>query len=236
MNKTIRMLINVLPVLLVPLILERQKFKKHPEVQKTVATSKAVARQTSRAITHVKTYVKAKQAEAEQRALHPDNMHARGKKLAKKNSKNIHKLDKKLQKVIDKRQKDEEKVRVRRQKAMKKDMARMQKYAKHVGFVPNSIDSDIEAHGKQLAKRNKKDIHKMDKKLQKSIGKRHKAEDKIREKRQKVMKKQLQALQQYNVKQAHHRNVPRIKTLSDRHNTKDTKYRSDQIHNLSPDL
>ena len=264
MNKKVKMIINVLPVFLVPLILERQKFKKHPDVQKTIATSKTVAQQTGRAATQVKTnvanrsqqlksrmkakkvrhdYKKAvKQAEAEQRAMHPDNVHARGDELAKQNSKDVKKLDKKLQKAIAKRHKAEEKAQAHRQKVMKKEMARMQKHAKQVGFVPSSIDPDVEAHGDKLAKQNKKGINKMDKKLQKTITKRHKVEDKVREKRQKVMKKQLHALKkqeatktQNNTVQSKH-DTQRIKTLSDRHNTKDTTYRNDQIHNQSPDL
>ncbi len=264
MNKTIRTIINVLPIFLVPLILERQKFKKHPEVQKTVATSKTVAKQTGHAAKHVKTrvvhhkdqlktHIKAKkvrhdykkavkQAEAEQRAMHPDNVHARGDKLAKQNSKNVNKLDKKLQKAIDKRHKAEEKAQAHRQKAMKKDMTRMQKYSKQVGFVPGTVDPEVEAHGEKLAKRNKKEISKMDKKLQKAIQKRHKVEEKVREKRQKVMKKQLHAIQKHDAKheqasstQLKH-DAQRIKTLSDRHDTKDATYRNDQIHNQSPDL
>lgn len=58
MNKTIKMIVNVLPVFLVPLILERKKFKAHPDVQKvtqtTVNTSKTVAHKTGQVANSVK--------------------------------------------------------------------------------------------------------------------------------------------------------------------------------------
>ncbi|KFE41735.1 hypothetical protein [Staphylococcus agnetis] len=58
MNKTIKTIINVLPIFIVPLINERQKFKEHPEVKKvtdvTVNTSKTVAHKTTHAAHHVK--------------------------------------------------------------------------------------------------------------------------------------------------------------------------------------
>ena len=59
MNKTIKTIINVLPIFIVPLITERQKFKEHPDVKKvtgvTVSTSKFVANKTSHAAHQIKT-------------------------------------------------------------------------------------------------------------------------------------------------------------------------------------
>ncbi|UXR69936.1 MULTISPECIES: hypothetical protein [unclassified Staphylococcus] len=246
MNKTIKMIITVLPVFLVPLILERKKFKEHPDVQKLADTSKTVATKTGHAAVHVKdgvvdrtqqvkSQVKAKkarydhkkaikQAEAEERAMRPENVHARGEQLAKQNSKGIQKLDKKLQKVIDKRHKAEEKAQALRQKQMKKDLTRMQKYSKQVGFEPNTVDPDVEAHGNKIAKKNKKKVSKLDKRLQKNIQQRHKAEEKIRNKRQKVMKKQLKQVQKQNKEKQSDISNPnateqpkRIKTLSEHH-------------------
>ncbi|QLK85469.1 hypothetical protein [Staphylococcus sp. 17KM0847] len=223
MNKTFKTLVTVIPVFLVPLILERKKFKKHPEVQKltnlTVSTTKTAALKTGRTAISVKNHIvnsenkikshlqtkkrrhahqKAmKQAAKIQREMRPENVHARGDALAKENRKDIQKLDKKLQKAIDKRHKVEEKAQSYRQKQMKKNMTKMQKHAKQVGFVPSQVDSKVEAYGDKLAKQNKKSLNKMDKKLQKAIDKRHKVEEKIRNQRQKAMKQQMAKAQKH---------------------------------------
>ncbi|GGA84712.1 hypothetical protein [Staphylococcus muscae] len=265
MNKTIKMIITVLPVFLVPLILERKKFKEHPDVQKLAESSKTAAVKTGHAAVHVKegvvdrthkvkSHVKAKkakhdykkavkQAEAAERAMRPENVHARGEELAKENSKDIQKLDKKLQKVMDKRHKAEEKAQAHRQKQMKKDLQRMQKYSKQVGFEPTTVEPEVEAHGDKIAKKNKKKVGKLDKKLQKNIQKRHQAEEKVREKRQKALKKQLKQTQKEDKKKQqtqsnlHSTQQPqRIKTLSERHQANETTYRSDHVHNQTPDL
>ncbi|MBF9301216.1 hypothetical protein I3V49_08835, partial [Staphylococcus epidermidis] len=47
-KKLIKTLINVLPIVIVPLVTERKRIKEHPDVQKvTNATSKATSKTTS---------------------------------------------------------------------------------------------------------------------------------------------------------------------------------------------
>ncbi|MGV3243373.1 hypothetical protein [Staphylococcus sp. 11261D007BR] len=154
MNKTIKTLVNVIPIFLVPLVLERKKFKKHPDVQKatqaTVDTSKTVAHKTGDISRNVKDavvtrsgkmkdkmvmkkrrrdYNKAMKKEAAyQEQMRPENVRARGNKIQKENRKEVSKLNKKLNKSIEKRHKTEDKIAKSRQKRLQKNMQKMQSY------------------------------------------------------------------------------------------------------------
>ena len=130
-KKLIKTLINVLPIVIVPLVTERKRIKEHPDVQKvTNATSKATSKTTS-AISNkasdVKEYVGDKKQEFDnKRELKkiakendPAYIEKKGEKLEKDNRKDIKKLDKKLQKNIEKRHKEEQKQREEAEKARK---------------------------------------------------------------------------------------------------------------------
>ena len=66
-KKVIKFMINVLPIVLVPLIVERKRIKEHPDVQKvTDTTSKATSKTTSvisNKVSDVKEYVGYKKQE-----------------------------------------------------------------------------------------------------------------------------------------------------------------------------
>lgn len=239
MNKTIKTIINVIPIFLVPLILERQKAKAHPDVQNvknaTIRTSKTVAHKTSAFTSHVKDkvvtnsseiketmmmrkrrhdYNKAMKQEADrQRELRPENVRKRGQKLQKENRNEISKMNKKLQKSIDKRHKEEQKDIDKRHKQLQKNMEKMQKYERKVGYTPHSLDQQTEIRGEKLEKQNKKEVQKMNKKLQKSIKKRHKAEEKAAQDRQKQLKKDMENSHKHDTKSSHH------STLDSNHHT-----------------
>lgn len=114
-KKLIKTAINVLPIIIVPLVVERKKIKEHPDVKKaTDATSRAASKTTS-AISNkssdVKAYVGDKKQEFDnKRELKkfakendPAYIEKKGEKLAKQNRKEAEKMDKKLQKNIEKR-------------------------------------------------------------------------------------------------------------------------------------
>lgn len=229
MNKTIKMIINVLPVFLVPLILERKKFKEHPDVQKvtqtTVNTSKTVAHKTGHVASAVKDsvvsgsshlkktiqtkkrrhdYNKVMKKEAEiQRYNRPENVRARGKAIAKENRKEIDKLAKNLEKHIAERHKEEDKAFDKRQKQMIKTMKKMQKYEEKVGHTPGQLDAKVEKRAEKIEKHNKKEIDKMNKNLKKHLEQRHKKEEKAAKEREKALKKNMKAMQKHENKARH---------------------------------
>ncbi|MBH4890608.1 hypothetical protein I6D99_13965, partial [Staphylococcus aureus] len=51
-KKVIKFMINVLPIVLVPLIVERKRIKQHPDVQKVTDATSKVASKTSAAISN----------------------------------------------------------------------------------------------------------------------------------------------------------------------------------------
>ena len=57
-KKLIKTAINVLPIIIVPLVVERKKIKEHPDVKATDATSRAASKTTS-AISNKSSDVKA---------------------------------------------------------------------------------------------------------------------------------------------------------------------------------
>ena len=104
-------MINVLPIVLVPLIVERKRIKQHPDVQKvTDATSKVASKHLQQSVTQrgdVKEYVGDKKQDFEnKRELKSllENMilpilRKKGEKLAKQNRKDADKMNKILQKI-----------------------------------------------------------------------------------------------------------------------------------------
>ncbi|MBA8779009.1 hypothetical protein HR080_06580 [Staphylococcus schleiferi subsp. coagulans] len=221
MNKTIKTIINILPVFLVPLIVERKKFKAHPDVQKvtqtTVHTSQKVAHKAGNAAGYVKDsvvsgsnhlkhrvqtkkqrhdYNKAMKKEAEkQRYMRPENVRARGEALAKENRKEIDKLSKKLDEHISKRHKEEDKALAQRQKNLVKNMEKMQKYEEKVGHTPGNIDLKTKQRGDKIEQQNKKEIEKMNKKLKKHQEALRKEEEKNTKAREKALKANMKSFQ-----------------------------------------
>lgn len=155
-KKLIKTAINVLPIIIVPLVVERKKIKEHPDVKKaTDATSRAASKTTS-AISNkssdVKAYVGDKKQEFDnKRELKkfakendPAYIEKKGEKLAKQNRKEAEKMDKKLQKNIEKRHKEEDKLRDEAEKARKKEFKKYKDYtAKSV--VKQNKEADQEA-------------------------------------------------------------------------------------------
>ncbi|HHU6750430.1 TPA: hypothetical protein ACUI23_001115 [Staphylococcus pseudintermedius] len=229
MNKTIKMIVNVLPVFLVPLILERKKFKAHPDVQKvtqtTVNTSKTVAHQTSQVAnsmknsvvsgaSHLKSTIQTKKRrhdynkmmkkEAEmQRYNRPENVRARGKEIAKENRKEIDRLAKNLEKHIAERHKEEDKAFDQRQKQMIKTMKKMQKYEEKVGHTLGQRDVKTEKRTEKIEKRSKKEVDKMNKNLKKHLEQRHKKEEKAAKAREKALKKNMKDMKRHEEKAEH---------------------------------
>ncbi|WP_438461861.1 hypothetical protein [Staphylococcus pseudintermedius] len=186
MNKTIKMIVNVLPVFLVPLILERKKFKAHPDVQKvtqtTVNTSKTVAHKTGQVANSVKDsvvlgsshlkstiqtkkrrhdYNKVMKKEAEiQRYNRPENVRARGKEIAKENRKEIDKLAKSLEKHIAERHKEEDRAFNQRQKQMIKTMKKCKNMKKKSGIHQNNAMLKLRNVLKKLKSATKKKLTK----------------------------------------------------------------------------
>lgn len=104
-------MINVLPIVLVPLIVERKRIKQHPDVQKVTDATSKVASKTSAAISNtasdVKEYVgdknKILKISVNLKSL-LENMilpilRKKGEKLAKQNRKDADKMNKILQKI-----------------------------------------------------------------------------------------------------------------------------------------
>ncbi len=105
-KKLIKTLINVLPIVIVPLVTERKRIKEHPDVQKvTKATSKTTSAISNKA-SDVKEYVGDKKQEFDnKRELKkiakendPAYIEKKGEKLAKQNRKEADKMDKKTSK------------------------------------------------------------------------------------------------------------------------------------------
>lgn len=245
MNKTIKMIVNVLPVFLVPLILERKKFKAHPDVQKvtqtTVNTSKTVAHKTGQVANSVKDsvvlgsshlkstiqtkkrrhdYNKVMKKEAEiQRYNRPENVRARGKEIAKENRKEIDKLAKSLEKHIAERHKEEDKAFNQRQKQMIKTMKKMQKYEEKVGHSPEQRDAKTEKRAEKIEKRNKKEVDKMNKDLKKHLKERHKKEEKVAKAREKALKKNMKDMKKHEEKAGHTTDAAPTKRSVNQNNT-----------------
>lgn len=245
MNKTIKMIVNVLPVFLVPLILERKKFKAHPDVQKvtqtTVNTSKTVAHKTGQVANSVKDsvvlgsshlkstiqtkkrrhdYNKVMKKEAEiQRYNRPENVRARGKEIAKENRKEIDKLAKSLEKHIAERHKEEDRAFNQRQKQMIKTMKKMQKYEEKVGHSPKQRDAKTEKRAEKIEKRNKKEVDKMNKDLKKHLKERHKKEEKVAKAREKALKKNMKDMKKHEEKAGHTTDAAPTKRSANQNNT-----------------
>lgn len=110
-KKVIKFMINVLPIVLVPLIVERKRIKQHPDVQKVTDATSKVASKTSAAISNtasdVKEYVGDKKQDFENkrelkkfaREHDPAYIEKKGEKLAKQNRKDADKMNKILQKI-----------------------------------------------------------------------------------------------------------------------------------------
>ena len=192
-KKIIKTAINVLPIIIVPLVVERKRIKSHPEVQKATHATSNAGQAIANKATGAKEYLGDKKQEFDnKRELKkiakendPEYIQKKGEKLAKKNYKEADKMNKKLQKNIEQRHKEEEKEREKNEKQRIKDMKKTQKYQEKVGLTPGKLDDETEKKGEKLEKDNKKDVNKLDKKLQKNIDKRHKEEDKAREKNKK---------------------------------------------------
>ncbi|MBU0436887.1 hypothetical protein CW746_00505 [Staphylococcus succinus] len=203
-KQLIKTIITVLPVFLVPLIVERKRIKDHPDVKKatdaTVSASKTVANKSVQfkdsvveKSSYAKDYVADKKHNVDQKrelkriakAYDPAYIEKKGEKLEKENRKEAAKLDKILQKNINKRHKEEEKVRQDNKKQRIKDMKKANKHMEKVGLTPGKLDDATEKKGEKLEKENRKDIKKLDKLLQKNIDKRHKEEEKAQEKNKK---------------------------------------------------
>lgn len=143
-KKVIKFMINVLPIVLVPLIVERKRIKQHPDVQKVTDATSKVASKTSAAISNtasdVKEYVGDKKQDFENkrelkkfaREHDPAYIEKKGEKLAKQNRKDADKMNKILQKNIEKRHKEEQK---RQQEA---DKARIKSFKKYKDYVAKS--------------------------------------------------------------------------------------------------
>ncbi|MDS3990334.1 hypothetical protein O3657_00860 [Staphylococcus capitis] len=139
-KRLIKTLINVLPIVIVPLVVERKRIKEHPDVRKaTDATTKATSKATStisNKASDVKEYVGDKKQEFDnKRELKkiakendPAYIEKKGEKLAKQNRKEAEKMNKKLQKNIEKRHKQEEKQQEAEKKARKKEFKKYDDY------------------------------------------------------------------------------------------------------------
>ena len=104
-KKVIKFMINVLPIVLVPLIVERKRIKQHPDVQKVTDATSKVASKTSAAISNtasdVKEYVGDKKQDFENkrelkkfaREHDPAYIEKKGEKLAKQNRKDADKMN-----------------------------------------------------------------------------------------------------------------------------------------------
>lgn len=174
-KKIIKTAINVLPIIIVPLVVERKRIKSHPEVQKATHATSNAGQAIANKATGAKEYLGDKKQEFDnKRELKkiakendPEYIQKKGEKLAKKNYKEADKMNKKLQKNIEQRHKEEEKEREKNEKQRIKDMKKTQKYQEKVGLTPGKLDDETEKKGEKLEKDNKKDVNKLDKKLQK---------------------------------------------------------------------
>ncbi|HHO1135369.1 TPA: hypothetical protein ACRT89_001368, partial [Staphylococcus aureus] len=158
-KKVIKFMINVLPIVLVPLIVERKRIKQHPDVQKVTDATSKVASKTSAAISNtasdVKEYVGDKKQDFENkrelkkfaREHDPAYIEKKGEKLAKQNRKDADKMNKILQKNIEKRHKEEQKAREKNEIQRIKDMKNSQKYEEKAGLTPNKLDEKTEKKG-----------------------------------------------------------------------------------------
>ncbi|UDI78917.1 hypothetical protein HYI43_10250 [Staphylococcus taiwanensis] len=205
-KKIIKTAINVLPIIIVPLVVERKRIKSHPEVQKASNATSNAGHAIAGKASDVKDYLGDKKQEYDnKRELKkiakendPEYIAKKGEKLAKKNRKEADKMDKKLQKNIDERHKEEEKAREKNEKQRIKDMKKTQKYQEKVGLTPGKLDDETEKKGEKLEKENKKDVNKLDKKLQKNIDKRHKEEEKVQKQEEKSRIKEMKKLKDYD--------------------------------------
>lgn len=217
-KKVIKFMINVLPIVLVPLIVERKRIKQHPDVQKVTDATSKVASKTSAAISNtasdLKEYVGDKKQDFENkrelkkfaREHDPAYIEKKGEKLAKQNRKDADKMNKILQKNIEKRHKEEQKAREKNEIQRIKDMKKTQKYEEKAGLTPNKLDEKTEKKGDKLAEKNRKEIAKMNKKLQKNIEKRHKEEQKRQQEADKARIKSFKKYKDYVAKSASQQN------------------------------
>lgn len=219
-KKIIKTAINVLPIIIVPLVVERKRIKSHPEVQKATHATSNAGQAIANKATGAKEYLGDKKQEFDnKRELKkiakendPEYIQKKGEKLAKKNYKEADKMNKKLQKNIEQRHKEEAKAREKNEKQRIKDLKKTQKYQEKVGLTPGALDDETEKKGEKLAKDNKHDIKKLAKKLQKNIEQRHHDEEKNRDKNKKARIKEIkkyeehdaQSVTKQNNKETHH--------------------------------
>ena len=111
-KQVIKTAINVLPIFIVPLVVERKKIKSHPDY----FGDKKQEFDNKRELKKI-----AKEND-------PKYIKKKGSKLAKKNHKQSSKLEKKLQKNIDKRHKEEEKIQKHNEKQRIKEMKKYDNY------------------------------------------------------------------------------------------------------------
>ena len=104
-KQVIKTVINVLPIFIVPLVVERKKIKSHPDVQKASHATSHATHTVANKASDVKDYFGDKKQEFDnKRELKkiakendPKYIKKKGSKLAKKNHKQSSKLEKKLE-------------------------------------------------------------------------------------------------------------------------------------------
>lgn len=162
-KKVIKFMINVLPIVLVPLIVERKRIKQHPDVQKVTDATSKVASKTSAAISNtasdVKEYVGDKKQDFENkrelkkfaREHDPAYIEKKGEEKAgltpnkldekteKKGDKLAEKNRKEIAKMNKKLQKNIEKRHKEEQKRQQEaDKARIKSFKKYKDYVAKS--------------------------------------------------------------------------------------------------
>lgn len=152
-KQVIKTAINVLPIFIVPLVVERKKIKSHPDVQKASHATSHATHVVANKASDVKGYFGDKKQEFDnKRELKkiakendPKYIKKKGAKLAKKNYKQATKLEKKLQKNIDKRHKEEEKLQKYNEKHRLKEMKKYDNYN-----ADSVITQDKVSHSKEV--------------------------------------------------------------------------------------
>ncbi|OHP66973.1 hypothetical protein HMPREF2715_09365 [Staphylococcus sp. HMSC062A01] len=152
-KKIIKTAINVLPIIIVPLVVERKRIKSHPEVQKATHATTNAGQAIANKATGAKEYLGDKKQEFDnKRELKkiakendPEYIQKKGEKLAKKNYKEADKMNKKLQKNIDKRHKEEEKLQKQEEKARIKEMKKFKDHEAESVVTQNKNEDNNKA-------------------------------------------------------------------------------------------
>lgn len=227
-KETIKSVVNVAALILVPLYNERHRIKDHEEVQKATAlslkamdTTKEVGVKTKDKVVHTSHNVakaahtvksatvgtaqfvsqKAQDSKKKYQYNQQMNLYKKNEKLAQKNEKKLQKEINKLDKNLSKHIEDRRNEEDKNINARQKELKiEMKQYKNYEAKLPEENINFAPVQVKKVNRKDQKAINQLAKKLEATMNTRHAEEDKIIKAQQSAMIKEMKKYKNYKFK------------------------------------